>query len=176
VVEGCDNTGKTELIKQLKREFPSLIYVKSCGPQPGWAQWIWQELFLNLDARNRIYDRFFFSEFVYGPILRNSIEHPYPSLMPASVLATLHVIQPLVILCERYPGDVVGTFGARKQMEGVEERVTQIQEGYEKIVVPVLLDNDISYFSYDFMTPLAFPQARGLVGEELRKGWKPREH
>jgi len=97
IVEGPDSSGKTTLAKELASQF-GLNYLKSPGPKTDYDWWM-SVLTLPTDQLAKlICDRFLFSEFVYGPIVRGKIK-----LSPLEidlVISMLVTAEPLVVHCE----------------------------------------------------------------------------
>ena len=154
IVEGVDNTGKTTLIKQLKERFPLLEVVKSPGPSPELGRWVCAELLQQQPAKTKIYDRFFFSEFVYGPVLRDSI--CFSDRESKLILGLLHVAYPLIVICYRNVKDSLKTFNDREQMEGVENKYLHLVAGYQTVVEPMLEKYGFSYITHNFANSNAF--------------------
>ena len=150
IVEGCDNTGKTTLIKNLTKRFPILEPIKSPGPGPDLARWICKELLVNKHSKVKIYDRFFFSEFVYGPVLRGGV--CYKPNEEEFIWEFLKVLKPLTIICHRnLLSTAYETLNEREQMEGVEENYLSLSKKYQEVEI-ILRDHDLPYFMYNFET------------------------
>src|SRR5690349_6611976 len=73
VVEGMDGSGKTTLIERLTRQFHYLSMVPG-GRRPNITEWWQDQLKPNETEYVPIHDRFFYSELVYGKVLRGRIE------------------------------------------------------------------------------------------------------
>ncbi len=160
IVEGGDNTGKTTLIKRLVECYPILVPIKSPGPNDDLARWIMKELVERRHDRLRIYDRFFLSEFIYGPIIRGKI--CYASMHEELIWGVLKQIKPLVILCT-IPIEVARMgFGTREQMDGVYEKLDEILQGYNELP-QVLTSYGIPYTRYDYTINGSYEKVRHEV-------------
>jgi len=129
IVEGCDNSGKTTLAKKFAKGL-KLGYVKSPGPDANYDWWM-KELTLPPDKlAYSVYDRFYYSELVYGPILREGIrlvQHQREVI--ESMLLTA---EPLVVLCNlRHSKD---EFHNRDQILTWEENL-QAANAYKKLLI-----------------------------------------
>ena len=166
VVEGVDNTGKTRLIKRLVQSFPLLKVIKSPGPTPDLPRWTMQELMESRNRHLKIYDRFFFSELVYGPVLRG--KNLYSEKEQNYILDFMKLVaQPLVILCYRLNAEE--SISEREQMEGVIENFEQLSQGYFEVIEPLLMEYEIPYIPYSFEDEGAFERVKLRVAKHM---WK----
>lgn len=162
IIEGCDNTGKSTLLKQLCSRIPELRYVEH-GPRPPKD---YNDYFTEMlgvmsegDVDRVIVDRFYFSELVYGPILRGKV-----GLAPCQVdflNATLRDIKPFIIICYNTNAAIKSTFSEREQLEGVEENIDKIQEKFFSLFKGKNSYHDIEHTFYDWREGLINP-AYGL--------------
>lgn len=149
IVEGPDNTGKSTLVKALTEYIPSLVYI---GHSPGPPKT--PEEFLNRTAKvlNHspqdtafyLLDRFFFSELVYGPVLRGRA-----IITPGQIedLADkLYEHNPLIIYCRRSVTRVKETFQNREQLMGVYDNLARIHRKYDEVISNWSLNTTV----YDF--------------------------
>jgi hypothetical protein len=136
IVEGPDNTGKTTLIKQLCYRIPQLKYDgHSGGPPKTVEEWNERMYRVLLKPVNEtipyIIDRFFFSELVYGKVLRGKTMIPLENM---DVLAErLFEHNPLIIYCRRPIQRIKDDFNVREQLSGVYENLTKICWEYDKL-------------------------------------------
>ena len=159
-----DDTGKSTLIKRLCECFPLLKPVKSPGPTPDLPRWTMQELMESRDRHLKIYDRFFFSELVYGPVLRGGTL--YTEAQQDYILRFMEAVaHPLVILCYRVDGEQ--SIAQREQMEGVIENFEQLSQGYIEVVEPLLMETGIPYTPYSFEDPEAFERVKLRVAKHM---------
>lgn len=98
IVEGPDNSGKTTLVDFICRMFPGLTRTKSPGPVVDYDWWMRQLTQPPEVLSTSIFDRFYFSELVYGPICRNKIRlTPLQREVVESLLVTA---DPIIFRCE----------------------------------------------------------------------------
>lgn len=101
IVCGPDNSGKTTLVDGICKTFPLLKRFKSPGPSASY-DW-WMEM-LTQDPETlalSIFDRFLFSEYVYGPLCRDQIR--LTDHQREVVESQLLTAEPLIVLCELIP-------------------------------------------------------------------------
>ena len=157
IIEGCDNTGKTRLVEQLVRTFPILTSIKSKGlERPDLSKWLCGQLLSRGDVlKRRIYDRFFLSELVYGPVLRGC--KSFTDEQEEFIWGLLKVEQPLIIICHRDDlAEAVATLGEREQLDGVDQHYTTLSNKYRTLIGPLLQENDLIPLWYDFAEEGAF--------------------
>ncbi len=158
--------GKTTLIGQLKESFPILETNKSIGNSPGLARWLTKEILTNKKNKMRIYDRFFFSELVYGPLLRGRT--CFTPEEDELILGMLKSIKPLVIICDRPIEDIVKTIDDSEQMIGVDSgSIAAIQRRYHEVVVKLLRENEIPLLIYNFNLENAYEIIKSRVASKL---------
>ncbi len=151
IVEGCDNTGKTRLITQLVSFFPTLVPIKSKGlERPDLARWLCGQLLDGADfLKRRIYDRFFLSELVYGPVLRGGTSFTDDEVN--FIWGLLTVERPLIIICYRDDLlEAITTLGLREQMDGVDQHYATLSDKYRTLIGPLLEEKYLSPLWYDF--------------------------
>ena len=97
IVSGPDNSGKTTLVGEICEQYPNLVPLKSVGPATNYDWWMRVLVHPPEELSNLICDRFFYSEFVYGPLVRGKV-----SLSPHQqevIYSMLMSAEPLVIQC-----------------------------------------------------------------------------
>lgn len=132
IVEGMDGSGKTVLVNHLTRCFPELErIVNEKGPDQDFSIW-WPEILdKEQDGSTPIHDRFFYSELVYGPIIRGHI-NAEPNLI-TNVLWFLRAGS-LLIYARPHTDYLKKGIEANKQMEGVTEKTQQLLELYDQLM------------------------------------------
>ena len=165
IVEGADNTGKTTLVDQLANVFPVLERRKSPGPSPTLSEWITHELLVRTGIK--IYDRFFLSELVYGPILRGKA--CFSGAEQSSIFEMLRTVKPLTIICVRSTEELLETANEREQMGGVVENLERIQKAYINTICPLLTENKLPYLSYYFDEDGAYSHVVNSVGLRIQR-------
>ena len=142
IIEGPDGAGKTTLAKKLsedlgidlskysrltQEERNKLSRAGSVKPR------VYGALGVAVAGRKDpvIHDRMFFSELVYGQVLRGSSVFSFQE--ERMVLDILHAMGVPVIFCLPPVRDVYDNLGANEQMEGVRENIDKIYKGYEAL-------------------------------------------
>ncbi len=69
IVEGCDKTGKTTLVKEIQKRFGGEVIKKGNPDGDAYIDYIATIARLTTD-KFYIFDRFYLSELVYGPLMR----------------------------------------------------------------------------------------------------------
>lgn len=140
IVEGCDNTGKTTLVRSLlyvKHPFKLVETVKPPGP----TDWDTMKRYLdehlrgpvNKERVRSVYDRFhLISELVYGKVLRGNVVIPQQDFVEYATL--LKQADPLIIYCELPKDKIEATIGDRDQLEGVDSHIPELLDKYEKVI------------------------------------------
>jgi hypothetical protein len=147
IVEGCDNTGKSTLIKEIGAEFhPYLHTVKSPG-YPGILTWVKEE-FRNPGRFCTVYDRFYFSEFVYGPTLRHEMGFNHSD--QSWIEWQLRRSNAMLVLCVRPLDKIVESINEREQWEGVPEKIADIASRYMAEIPPAATRTKIPWMFYDY--------------------------
>lgn len=149
IVEGMDGSGKTTLINSLMKDFPQLELVRNQhGPEQKFETWWPEQLDREESDRIPIHDRFFYSELVYGPILRGRINAD-PNLIN-NVLWFLRS-SALLIYARPSVDNLRKGIKKEKQMEGVEDRFTDLIELYDQVMSSELnwYGNRFIHYSWD---------------------------
>jgi thymidylate kinase len=134
IVEGPDNTGKTTLKNRLMKVFPLTDKGHSGGPPKTVQEWEDRMYRLLLDKTRQetltfIVDRFFYSEIVYGKVLRGSTIVPQRNMDILEDLLMEH--DPMIIYCRRPVHRIKETLSERDQLEGVNENIARICREYD---------------------------------------------
>lgn len=137
VVYGCDNSGKTTAVAEIRKILTmnkiSCETVHSCGPKSAREQveFMVKELQTNPGSpKVKVFDRFpAIEEFVYGPIVRNkNVLKDYS--ITCEVL--MNQIDLFIFCCPGY--ETISNWGYRWQMKGVKENVESIILAYNNII------------------------------------------
>jgi len=134
IVEGMDATGKTTLINELVSRFHNLeIIVNERGPEQNFNYWL-PAILWDRDPTGLIpiHDRFFYSELVYGKVLRG---HTNIALSIEGVVRDTIREQALLIY-SRPPVDIIrSSLGDnREQMNGVRETWSELLSEYDRVM------------------------------------------
>lgn len=130
IVEGMDGTGKTTLINHLVTDFPHLqIVTRPQGRE--FNDWWPEEMDRQAGEPIPIYDRFFYSELVYGPIIRKRIAAE-PVLLNNMVWFLRSVA--LLIYARPYSDGIRKAVLRSPQMEGVVTHFDALLNRYDEIM------------------------------------------
>lgn len=160
IVEGVDNSGKSTLIKELLEEYPSLQFGGKPGGPPekigrdNLYNW-WYDVVDSCptETYKKVYDRFYFSELVYGPVIRGGVSFHHDEL--ATIMNKLRIHQPLIIYCNVPINQVYKNFNKREQLKGVKENIHKLKEQYEDVMMTLQEDKkeDFRILRYDYTDP-----------------------
>jgi hypothetical protein len=129
VVEGMDGTGKTTLIAKLAKDFDLEIITRPQGRPLD--QWWTEELERPMEAPVPIHDRFFYSELVYGPVLRGKIE--VNKAVQDNVLWFLRHTS-LLVYARPFSEGIRETIKLNPQMAGVTENAEKLLFTYDRLM------------------------------------------
>ena len=174
IIEGPDGAGKTTLLNLLIEDQTVGPYISNNMPPYS----VMKQLDVSFEeyidtcmteksgpVPPRIYDRFFYSELVYGPILRGKIDLPVSKIKAVrkELAATAFLIYcrlPYNLLVERAT--------AEPQMEGVIDDLQRIHKAYEDIMGDTIPQYWIrnAYAMYD-QTPESLENVLKLLRDYL---------
>jgi thymidylate kinase len=144
IVEGMDGSGKTTLIQALIDRIPGLEVVRNeKGPEQNFNNWWYYQLARRTPWRTPIHDRFFYSELVYGPVLRGSVSARGDVIQQVqSILRT----SALLIYARPDENQLRQGLSTNPQMEGVSDRFTQLLKLYD-----LTMDEEADWFGDRFV-------------------------
>lgn len=136
IVEGCDGSGKSTLVKQLVDRFGLIVGERGVADRsllytvtrPDTYNALADAI---LGGSPKVWDRLYFSEMVYAPVVGRKCEfNAYERAMVEGVLRALKC--PIIYCCPSF--EVVRTNAAKaKQMSGVNENIAAIYADYERL-------------------------------------------
>lgn len=162
VVEGPDGAGKTVLVGQLTKDFPRLKMAVDVWEKRGEADKHKEERRIST-VRQRTYtaigeafkgtkplihDRLFYSEMVYGPLLRNYVKfHPMEAEFIHRAFLTLQC--PIVICLPPFTVVENNVHNTQDHLDGVNERIEELYGGYLAHVAD-LMQTEANFVVYDY--------------------------
>lgn len=144
IIEGPDNSGKTTLAKQIAA-FYDTEYVASIGPRADYDWWITQLKLPPAQLISQVRDRFFFSELVYGPLLRGKLRVNQQQI--EVVQSMIQATDPLIITCEFVPDQM--QFDSREQLTTFGNQI-EINENFH-----ALNFSNYWHIHYDWRDPVS---------------------
>jgi len=137
IIEGCDNTGKTTLKERiLKVKSGAVSGPKQTRPPEdpqAYMERLW-EILMKPNTDGMVFDRFYFSELVYGPLFRGKVSFTPTERVLIEKMLKKH--NPLIIYCHRAPERIIERIYEREQLHGLEEKIPKIIERYNEIFLP----------------------------------------
>lgn len=132
IVEGMDGSGKSTLVEALTYEFPNLeVIVNRKTHEQDFDNW-WPEILEREQIGSiPIHDRFFYSELIYGPIIRGHI-----TANPNVVSNVLWFLRAGSLLIYARPHTEYLQVGIQthEQMEGVHDKFNELLELYDQLM------------------------------------------
>lgn len=146
IVEGPDGAGKTSLISYLEDRFNCTKIVNQKGPDQN-LEWWWPETVSMRTPHTPLHDRFFYSEMVYGPVIRGYIA--VPEDLVNAIRAGLR--QEALLIYAR-PSRETLELGVQQhsQMKGVTEKLTELVEAYDRVMSVEKLHYGYRFYTYDW--------------------------
>ena len=126
IIEGLDNTGKTTAAQKIA-ELLKFNYVSGGGPEVGTYEGALAKLKEGLP--NKVQDRTFISEMIYGPILRGKSGISDQEFM--KLMDFLRQNQCILVYARRTVTQILATFDERDQLSGVKEHLHELYEQYD---------------------------------------------
>lgn len=133
IIEGPDGAGKSTLIEQLRQEFHFLtVVVNYKQDKQDFDTWWLKELDTSYGGMKiPIHDRFYYSELVYGPIIRGSLAGKKE--VHIKVRTRLRH-EAFLVYCRPTLASISKGVQVNEQMEGVNTHLRQLVDGYDKIM------------------------------------------
>jgi thymidylate kinase len=154
IIEGMDGSGKSTLAAQLNEHIEgSIILRNEVGPRPDIGEW-WMQTVNESPAPVVIHDRFFYPEFVYGPILRGTVR-----AYPGDISYVSRIIRNFCFLvyCRPEADEIrVGAEG-KEQWPGVMDHFQALLEAYDGLMMGEVQWYGNRFFRYDWHRDEAFP-------------------
>ena len=151
IVEGMDGSGKSTLISRLIYEFPQLELVRNpLDDKQDFEKWWPQELDRQKSDRVPIHDRFFYSELIYGPVIRGKLSVGDVLINNVALFLRSHS---LLIYTRPSVDSMIEAIHAQPQMEGVKAHFQDLVSMYDKLMMVEhkwYLDR---FFAYNWQNP-----------------------
>lgn len=150
IVEGMDGTGKTTLVEGLIRRHSNFFSIPPFGPGKDWEKVLPETLDVQDDGRVPVHDRFFFSEVVYGLVLRHKVD-----LTPELLNNVGWFLRSTAFLVYARPTVtfIRDAVKQTQQMDGVAEQFTELIETYDRLMVVEKEWFGDRFFQYDWSRP-----------------------
>lgn len=148
IVEGCDNTGKSTLVARIASDLKIMAITSRSRPRSieDIAQYTAEMTLLSCKYPT-VFDRWQpISESIYGPVCRNSWLIDDEAKTALDWVTAF--VNPLVIYCRPPLQAVVGSIGARDQMEGVVDRVEDLYNEYDERMQEIALVMHVIEYDY----------------------------
>lgn len=132
ILEGPDGSGKSVLAEHLLYKFHNLELIKNeKGPNQDFSIW-WPEQLERLESPIiPLHDRFFYSELIYGPILRGRYA------VDGAILTNVNWFlrcSALLVYCRPAADTIRHFIGSNPQMSGVHDKINELIEYYDEIM------------------------------------------
>lgn len=173
IIEGVDGSGKTVLINRLLREVPNLEMVRNEKQDiQNFSEW-WPSIVDREDNGNMIiHDRFFYSELVYGPVIRGKISETASDVLIHNILWFLRSTA-FLVYARPHSSSIKHSVLVEDQMKGVHEHLDRLIEGYDVLMQGEKTWYPHRFFHYDWTDPTAYDRLVSEL-EEYRKTEWPR--
>lgn len=148
IVEGMDGTGKSTLVTHLWTEFTHLTpVVNKLGPDQDLFNWWLKHLVPNSLGLTPVYDRFFYSELVYGPIIRGHLKVTHEQ-----VLFMYNQLREKALLIFARPSieDILSVINNKEQMKGVEDHLHDLVLKYDEVMMQEADHYGRRFYVYDW--------------------------
>jgi hypothetical protein len=142
IVEGVDGSGKSTLIEGLLREFHFLTpVVNEKRGEQDFEKWWPEVLDTHYHGLIPIHDRFYYSELVYGPVLRGTLTGSLE--LHKSVREQLRA-EAFLIYARPSFGSIAEKARVNQQMNGVLTHLPELLDGYDTI-----MQTQIDYYGHN---------------------------
>lgn len=168
IIEGMDGSGKTTLIGQLTERIPELFVVPGLGSSDDFpdrlAELVDEQQ--DEDGRTPIHDRLFFSELVYGAVVRGKVNLPAESLQN---FGWFFRSTAFLVYCRPPADELREGVKAKPQMPGVISRYQQLLEAYDQLMVQERNWFGPRFFHYSWTRPEELVQLTDRLRGYLRE-------
>ena len=150
ITEGLDGSGKSTLIKTIQDYFPSDVVTIPGFKHSGatnYESWLRLEFHGNQVRPVKLHDRFLYSELIYGPLIRGRVD-----IDPVVSQAALHMLREnaFLIYCRIPYSKIVETVTAEPQMDGVLEKLVELYDEYERVMIEEVEHYKNRFVIWDF--------------------------
>ena len=161
IVEGPDGGGKTNLIEWLQGRFHNFEVIRNeLGPEQDFDTWWPEQLDREKSQIIPVHDRFFYSELIYGPLIRGHLKPP--EVLVNNVLWFLRS-HSLLIYCRPHSETLEAGRKQLPQMEGVELHYENLLEGYDILMAQKLGWYKDRFIRHDWVNPQSLKDVEKLV-------------
>lgn len=170
IIEGADGSGKTSLLEYLRGEISNLETIRNTlEDKQNFNQW-WPMAMAPLRLAVPIHDRFFYSELVYGPVIRGKIN--------AEPWLVQHMQEWLgrdaFLIYARPPREVILLhLEEKEQMLGVRQNINELIDRYDELLLSQYDRYKRRFYTYDWTSLRTEPAAvleavRGYLSGDIQ--------
>lgn len=166
IVEGMDGSGKSTMIEELARQYPQLEVITRPS-QVSFNEWWPREMDRSILRPIPIYDRFFYSELIYGPILRGTIN---ANLELVNNVAWFMRATALLIYVRPHSDAIREGVYRSPQMTGVIDHFQELLGAYDQLMLVEKAWYGDRFYHYDRAADGAEQAVLSAVGSYLSSG------
>lgn len=166
IVEGMDGSGKSTLVRRLTDDFDGLVLVKNpLDDKQDFNKWWPQELDRTKSYEVPIHDRFFWSELVYGPVIRGRLA--VGEILLNNVVLFLRQVA-LLVYARPHSSIIMEAMKVNDQMPGVFEKKRELLGLYDNLMMVEKQWFKNRFVRYDWNTPESYENVRVRVKAYLK--------
>lgn len=148
IVEGMDGTGKTSLVDTLRKYYPLTTVRNLLEDKQDFDKW-WPTMLGVTPPPGQMYihDRFFYSELVYGPVVRGKL---VPSQQLIYDISEALRKDAFLIYCRPPWVEISINVSNSSHMEGVKEHLNELVDAYDALMSKLAPEYGKRFFMYNY--------------------------